>query len=605
MIGNLTRISNPISAASAAALGRRRPNHAQFFVSVDFLVAVFMVAACMLVPGAAQGKTAVVDLRGVLTERESPFPLLEDPSEVPLNQLRETLVKLRDDDEVQAVVFKLGTLEAGLAQVQEIQQLIRGLRSAEKRVVAHVEEAMPLDYMIAVEADEIVLVPTGSLFLYGVAAEVTYFGELMGLVGLDADIIRVGKFKTALEEVERTGMSEEQRTSINAILDDIYSWMIDTVSERRKIDKNRIKSLFDDGLFSAARAKEARLVDRLGYWEDELGSVEQRFGTAEMMFPITIEYQEPSFLSMMSALMEMSNTGGESAKQPSVAVVYAEGPITTGSVADDPFANQLVASDDYVALFNELSADDNIRAVVVRVDSPGGSALASDLIWKALFDLSQTKPVIASMGNIAASGGYYIATGADEIFAESLTLTGSIGVVGGKVVLQGLYDKAGISGELLTRGKHAAIFSGSRNFTDSERAKMLELMTETYHTFLDRVATGRKMNRRSLEPIAEGRVWSGVQARKLKLVDREGGLQDAVDHAVHLAGLSPGAPVIEYPRPSGILLALRRAFGIQNQLLAPLLRLSGRDDLLRIVTFFSHGGSDRVWALVPWQFRVR
>lgn len=547
----------------------------------------------------------MVDLRGVLTERESPFPLLEDPAEVPLNKLRETLLNLRSDTDVDAVVFTLGGLDAGLAQVQEIQQLIRQIRLSGKHVLAHIEEAMPLDYMIAVEADEVALVPTGSVFLYGVAAELTYFGELLGLVGLEADIIRVGRYKTAFEEAERTGMSDAQRVSIDAILDDIYAWMVDSVSERRKIDKNRVSTLFDEGLFSGAQAKETRLVDRLGYWEDELGAVEQRFGPADVVFPEVVEYQEPSFLSMMSAMMQMSNAGGEFAEKPSVALVYAEGPITTGSVADDPFASQLVASDDYVALFEELAVDDNIRAVVLRIDSPGGSALASDLIWKALFDLSQSKPVIASMGNIAASGGYYIASGADEIFAESLTLTGSIGVVGGKVVVQGLYDKVGVSGEVLTRGKHASIFSGSRKFSDSERKKMLGLMTATYDAFLDRVATGRKMNRRSLEPIAEGRVWSGGQAKKLKLIDRTGGLRDAVDHATHLAGLSPGAPVVEYPKPAGILLALRRAFGIQNQLLTPLLGIGGYKDVDAVLAMLSRVKTDRVWAIVPWQFRVR
>jgi protease-4 len=329
---------------------------------------------------------------------------------------------------------------------------------------------------------------------------------------------------------------------MTSIVDSLYDEMVTTIVKNRPLSIAQAKDAIDRGLLTATRAKQLGLIDRVAYSDTLRNELADVYDAEPLVFvknygqkEVDTDFSGPmGFFKLMQAMMGAdSNSSQRRGKK--IAVVYAVGPIMTGKSQSDPFGGSVLGSTTIVEALREANEDKQVVAIVLRIDSPGGSALASDLIWHETQVIE--KPIIASMGDVAASGGYYIAMGADKIIAAPNTITGSIGVVGGKMAIGGMFQKIGITRETIERGKNSGLFSSSAPFTESQRAVVTEMMEDVYRQFTTKAAEGRKMPLEKLQELAGGRIYTGVQAKEKGLIDQLGTLHDAIDEAKKLAGL--------------------------------------------------------------------
>lgn len=434
------------------------------------------------------------------------------------------LDEIARDPGVKAVVFRTSRgLGVGAARTEELRAAFARLREAGKKILFYLESAGDAEYYLAAAADRIYAAPEALLAINGFQVEATYFGEGLEKLGVGAEFVRVGAYKNAPDRYTREDMSDEEREALSALLDDMYGRYVAAVAEARKVAPEKVREALDHGVVSPQEAAAAGLIDGVAYPDEIEEKLKELAGETKVG-------RAPSGPERRRAW----------APPPRIALVRIEGTIAAGKSQRDPFGLAETAGAETVGqALRSAAEDDSIAAIVVRVDSGGGDAAASDLIWREIFRARKKKPVIASLGDVAASGGYYVAMGADAIVAEPSTVTGSIGVFAGKFDLGGLYRKLGISVETLVRGKSADLFSLSRGFTDEERARLQKLMDEFYGRFIDRVAEGRKLSRELVEGYAQGRVWSGRAAEERRLVDKLGGLETAVQLARERAGLLP------------------------------------------------------------------
>ncbi len=358
-------------------------------------------------------------------------------------------------------------------------------------------------------------------------------------------MLRVGAFKSAAEPYTRTEMSDEFRQEMEAILDDHYATLVSQIAASRKLPEEKVKEIIDQGLIGVRNAKTLGLVDDVVYEDQIVGLVAGTDKSLDVRFREDYKKKKVNTELDLFSLMEIMSGGKSSggSTKPRIAVLRLEGTIVSGSDPFSLFAESTISSDKIVPVIHKLSKDDNVKAIVLRVDSPGGSALASDLIWRALE--ASGKPIIASMSDTAASGGYYISMGADKIFAEPGTITGSIGVVGGKIALDGLMKKVGVTTTIISRGKNSGVLSITEGFTDSEREAMQNMLNETYEQFTQKAAAGRKMEVAKLEELARGRVYTGRQAKEIGLIDELGTLADAIAEARKMVGDEKNALELE------------------------------------------------------------
>jgi protease-4 len=385
---------------------------------------------------------------------------------------------------------------------------------------------------------------------------VTFYKGLLDKIGVKFEVLAMGKYKGAGEPYSRTKMSGPLRESLESLIDDRYEWMVQAIAKDRKLEDYEVKTIIDRALFTAAKAKEAGLIDRLAYADVFVQGMPKRLKVDEVKVVSAFQRrgrrQEFSGIGGMMKLMQVMMGVKKSPKKTSgkkIAVVYAVGQIIEGKSYNSMFGGSALGSTTLVKALKQADDDKDVVAIVLRVDSPGGSAVASDLIWRETQRIK--KPIVASMGNTAASGGYYISMGTDKIYAEPSTVTGSIGVIGGKFVLGGLYKKLGLTTEVIARGKNSGAFSSTNPFTERERKVWMSMLRETYRQFVSKAAKGRKMSYGELHERAQGRVYSGEAALKLGLVDELGTLHDAIMHAKKLAGLKKDQKVrlLILPRP--------------------------------------------------------
>lgn len=451
--------------------------------------------------------------------------------------------KAADDVSVQGLILRLNEPQIGWGKLNEFRQAIAKVRAAGKKVIAYTESGSNADYAIATACDEIVLPESAVLMTVGMRAEVSFYKNLFDKLDIKADMLRVGEFKSAAEPYNRTEMSPEFRKELEDILDNNYQLLVGYISESRKLTKEQVIAAIDESPLTAARAKELGLIDRLAYPDE----VETALKGDNSKIKITRKYGKKKLdtdFSGITGMMKMMDLmmGIEQPKRRSfnskVAIINAVGPITTGSSSQDPFSGESsIGSDTLIKAIRTANEDETVKTIVMRVDSPGGSALASDLIWRELERVK--KPFVVSMGDVAGSGGYYIAMNADKIYAEPGTITGSIGVVGGKIATQGLFEKVGITTSIISRGKNSGVMSMTTPFNDSEREAFQRLLNDIYKVFTTKAAAGRKMEYDQLEKLARGRIYSGLQAKELGLVDEIGTLEDAIVAAHKLAGIKP------------------------------------------------------------------
>jgi len=460
--------------------------------------------------------------------------------------LRKTIARLdkaAGDKRIAGVVLEVGPTALSRGKLNELREAIGRVRQTGKKVYAQLESAMGSQFLLATACDEVVMPEAGVVLIPGVHAEVAYYKEMLEKIGIEADMMHVGESKGAAEPLTRTSMSEGVRKNLTAMVDDIFDQMVTTIATDRNVKVDEVRGLIDQGLLTVTQAHQADLIDRVAYPDEFRGQLKAEYETDELVYvvnyakkKIDTDFSGPMGMIKLFQQIIGAGSGRGSSKGPKIAVVYAVGPIMSGKSESSPLGGSpSMGSETIIKALGKADQDKNVKAIVLRINSPGGSALASDLMWRATQKIK--KPIVASMGDVAASGGYYIAMGADRIVAEPGTITGSIGVVGGKLAMGGLYDKIGITTDKITRGKNSGMFTATSKFSEGERKVVSSMMQDIYRLFTTKAAAGRKMPLEKLEALAGGQVYTGRDAKRNGLVDELGTLKDAIRVAKELAGL--------------------------------------------------------------------
>jgi len=516
------------------------------------------VAPAVAAGGGAGAKYVYLEVKGELRECRPPIYLL-DTGET-LGSLLGRIERARDDDSVRGLIVRVGAFGGGWAKVQEVRAAIRSCADAGKDTICILDGADNRAYCLATGADRIVLTPMGQLMLSGLRAEALFARELLDKLGIRADFIQAGRYKGAAEPLTRQNASSAFRESLESVLEDYYGQMLGAIAQGRGVPVSQAEVMVRRGPYTAVQAVEAGLADDVMFYDQLLSQLRDKHGSKLLVdkdygLPSRPGAGSSSTTSLFSLLMGTSVARRTSPRGAAIAVLYAVGPIIAGEEGLG-LGEQTISLDTFVKTLREAVSDRNVKAIVLRVDSPGGSALVCDTLWRELRLADAKKPVITSFSDTAASGGYYLGVAGRKIFAEPGTLTGSIGVVGGKLVLSELLNKVGVNVVVIQRGSGSGFASSFQGFNQQERKKLEELIQDTYRIFLRRVAETRtELSPAALERVAQGRVWTGAQAYENGLVDELGGVNDAIQAAKEAAGLAPDAPVriLHLPRSRSIV----------------------------------------------------
>jgi len=511
------------------------------------LIGLILLADTMGRPSVPENSVLVLNVSGELPDyvAEDEFAkALGIGQKQSFSSLLTQLRKAKVDKRVGGVMLDISFPGIGWGKAYELREAIKDFRQSGKPIYAYMEMGMNKEYYIATAADKVFLPPPGDLYINGFAAEAMFYKGSLDKLGIEAEVIQIGpKYKNAPDQYTKKEMGEGQREVINAVLDEYYGTYTSAIAETRKKSVDDVKAIIDNAPYNANQAKEQNLIDGALYQEQVYEEFRKTLGYKEGDKVRTIRGGQ--YRDIPSDSLGLN-------KGERVAVIFASGAINSGRSSDGAFGGQMVGSDTVVQAVNDAAADSSIRAIVLRVDSPGGSALASDLMWNAIENAKAKKPVVVSMADVAASGGYYISCNANKIIAEPTTITGSIGVFMGKPVVKGLYDWLGITNEYVMRGKNAGIFRETEKWTPEERAKMEEQTNKIYFdNFLPKVSKGRNIEMEKANSIGQGRVWTGTQAKENGLIDEFGGLEKAIDVAKQLANLPADKDVkrVVFPAP--------------------------------------------------------
>lgn len=456
-----------------------------------------------------------------------------EPENLGLDKILASIDKAANDDRIKGISIEHTFLQSGMAQTQAIRKALKAFRESGKFVYAYHDLYTQKDYYLASVADSVFVHPEGGVDFRGLSSEVLYFKSLQEKSGVQMEVIRHGAYKSAVEPFLNDRMSEENRLQIGSLLNSIWDEISMGVADRSQLDVDKVNEIATyvqgvmpeqaqevgliDGML-LRRGYEALLKSKLGLEEDDkLNSIE------------LTDYQKTAATSL-----------GKGSDR--IAVVYAQGEIIYGEGSEQVIGQELL-----IKTLKKLKKSERVKGVVLRIDSPGGSALASELIWQEIEQLNMEKPVVVSMGDVAASGGYYIACGADAIFAEPNTITGSIGVFGVLPNVSELANRWGINAEQVATHPNAMLYSPMEPMSSAARSEIKLQIERIYDTFLDRVAQGRGMSVEEVDAVAQGRVWSGTEALEVGLVDELGGLEDAVRHVAELAG-TEAFKTVDYPK---------------------------------------------------------
>lgn len=568
--------------------------------------------------GAADGGPKVrvleISLGGEIAEQQA-VSLPFGPKPTVLRHYTASIRKAATDDSIKALLLRVSGPSLGLAKVQELAEALAEFRAAGKRIYCYGELYGNADYLIASQADTIAVAPGGAVAAVGLGMEVAYFKGLLDWAGIQFDVLHCGEHKSAGEPFEKDKMSDENRRVLNEFLDDVYDQYIGVIAKGRGLKPEDVRKLIDGAPYSVAEAKKAGLVHQVAYFDEllesmgkELGGEVDRVTKYHFLGRKGRDLAEFNIFTLFSSMRPKPDI--PRTPRPKVVILYASGMIVPAAQAS-PFLGEVITAKALGKLLEKAREDKTVKAIVLRVDSPGGAAVTSDIIWR---EINRTraagKKVVASMSSVAASGGYYIAMAADKIVAHPTTITGSIGVVGMKPSLEGLYEKIGIHMETFTRGKNVGTLGTTKPLSDSGRERLQALLTAIYDEFVAKAAKSRGMDPAKLRELATGRVWTGRAAKDLGLVDELGGLKEAYDLAVDLAGLKGKdvEPVI-LPREKDFFEMLLSGLGemesaaLPERLLGrvpgPLGRSLPRAQLLQLLS------RERVLALMPYLIEIR
>ena len=546
------------------------------------LVVCFLFLAALATMGQKQpvsvpaGSYLVFNLATNIQDTPSQNDGLEELSEIfggnrgRMLQLREVTRSLQaaaKDGDIKGV-YLTGSIQAagygsGFAALKEVRDALEAFKAAGKPIKAYLRYPGTHDFYLASVENEIVLDPYGAVVVPGLASQPMFFAGAFEKFGIGVQVTRVGKYKSAVEPYTRKDMSQENRAQIQKLLDDVWGSLTTSIEAGRKLPAGSFQQAVDEkGLIRAEDAKKLKLVDRVAYLDEVLAELKAATGHAKGSSQSFRQVALKDYARQVSAsglTAKRQNEGRielSSGGRGKIAIVYAEGEIVDGTGNEEGY----VFGEKFSRMLRQIRLDDNIKAVVLRVNSPGGSVSASVEILRELHLIHQSKPVIVSMGTVAASGGYWIATASDRIFAEPTTITGSIGVFGLFLNFQGLAtDKLGLTFDTVKTAKFADAATIIRPKTDAELALFQESVDWVYEQFIGKVTAARKLDRKAVEEIAQGRVWSGSEALKLKLVDEVGGLADAVKFAANKAGLADDFRIAEYPGKKDFAEAFKEA----------------------------------------------
>jgi protease-4 len=491
----------------------------------------------------ADGSTLVFKLEGEVPEKsqpEIPLPMFQDQTPLTVEQVWDTFRKAAADSRITGIIFEPRGLEMGWAKMQEIHDEILQFKKSGKPIISFLRSPSAREYYLACATDKIFLAPEDSLDLKGLRVEAVFIKNTFDKLGIHADVIHAGKYKDAGDMLTQTSMTPETHEVLDQILDQYYGNLIDTVAQGRKKQRDAVRAIIDQGPFMANEALANGLIDAFGYEDQAADDMKIRLKQAELTKLSAKAYSKTPPLS-----------GGVNRR---VALVIGEGEITRGS-GNSSSDDQGITAAGFIKLLKQVEDDSSIRGAIIRVDSPGGDGVASDDILHEAKNLSKKKPVVISMSDLAASGGYFISMTGDPIVAYPNTLTGSIGVIFARISLHGLYDKIGVNKQMLKRGQFADLDSDYAPLNDEQRQKISGQIDAFYKSFVSRVADGRKKTFDQIEPIAQGRVWLGAQAKQNGLVDELGGLDRAVElvrQRAHFAA-SDRITLVPFPGKRSIL----------------------------------------------------
>jgi protease-4 len=532
------------------------------------LVVLVVVVGVMLLrrePTIVPGSFLVLDLAGSYTEAP-PADLLGRFVGPQQNLFSDVLLELQKavvDVRLQGVILKVEPLELDFAQVQELRDALRMLRTAGKRVVAWVTgeaDSGNREYYLASVADKVYFAENTMLPLLGLRSTAVFLGGIWDKLDVDMQVEQIKEYKTFGDFLARKSMSEAHREMTNSLLDSLQEQFLSGIAEARGLRPVQVQALIDAPTLAPEDFQQAGLIDGIQDFEDVLKALGEPSVSPIPTVPLaTYRRVQPTSVGLM--------------RGPKIAVVYGAGTVTTGE-SDWGALGQSMGVDTLTETFQEVAEDETIRAIVFRIDSPGGSALASDRIWQAVVHAKSKKPVVVSMAGVAASGGYYVAAGASKIVAQPGTLTGSIGIVFLQPNAQGLLAKLGIATETLDRGRYARLFDPSKGWTAEERQQVQRLLETLYRTFIRKVAEGRGLSVDEVDRLGRGRVWTGAQAQAHGLVDQLGGLDTALRLAKEAAGIPAEVSVqlVFYPKTESLLDMLLGFWRVQTETLSALPR---------------------------------
>ena len=579
------------------------------FISIGTGGLLFMFLAAVSkdedVEGIKNKSVLVFDLSTQIRDSKPPANLTQAFSGkkqeiITLRRVLQSLDKATKDDRIKALFLdgRRGGGINGYATMEEVRGALEKFKAAGKKIIAYDVTLSEREYYLSSLADEIIVNPMGMMELNGLSSRQMFFKGALERYGVGVQVIRVGDYKAAVEPYLRSDFSQANREQTKALLADLWGKFLNTVADSRELSPDSLQVLVDEqGYLEPQDAKKAGLIDRVGYYDNVVTKLRELTEETEE----TEDFRQVNLSTYADRMIPVAEVSSEAAEK--IAVVYAEGAIVGGSGSIET-----IGSDRFTEEFRELRDDDSIKAIVLRVNSPGGSATASEVILREILLTKKVKPVIVSMGNVAASGGYWIAAGADCIFAEENTVTGSIGVFGLLSNIKEIANENGVTWDVVKTGEFADISTNVRPKTEAELAIYQQSVNKIYRLFLKKVARYRNLPMDKVKNIARGRVWSGKEAVNIGLVDRLGGLENAIAYAAEKAELGNSWQLEEYPQQNRFeTQVLQHLFDIKtlesqgaiDPITAEFLKI--KQELSMLSAFNDPGG---VYARLPLNFEI-
>ncbi|MCG8604353.1 signal peptide peptidase SppA [bacterium] len=532
------------------------------FVGVMFILAI--IAMLDDTPIVKKNTVLQLTLAGMATEHhpQDAFGRELEGASLQMRDIQKSLEMAKHDERIPGIYLKISFASLGWAKAQEIRQALTDFKQSGKFVTAYMETCNEKSYYLATAAEEIYLQPHAYVELNGVAAEIPFYKRMFNKVGIEPQVDNIGKYKSAGDIYKRDSMSPAHREATDALLTDFYDAFLDRVVEERSISRTALDDALNRGLFGSDELLELNLVDDLKYESDVLNLLKEK----------VYSHEDSSKIGKLRlrrmAVTRYSDLPPEEVgldKGSRIALIYAIGTIFPGGSGFDPFFGRRLGSASVISMLRSAAQNQSVKAIVLRVDSPGGSSNASDDIWAAIKQVREKKPVILSMSDVAASGGYWIATACDAVVAQPLTITGSIGVVTTFLDLSGTYDKIGLVWETVKKGKYADVPTDKRPMTADEWQVFERLNREIYQVFVQKTADARDMDWEEVNEVAQGRVWTGERALQYGLIDTLGGLQEALAIAKEKTEIDADEPTrwLVYPQPKGLLESVLEQFNVR------------------------------------------